>query len=237
MADHRRSWRRIYLEYEPTATELASVRLPRLFTPALTTATQRHPATGRYQAAAHLTSQLSTPLAATISMVATKAFPSDRVRRSRLSALRPWQQPAGSAPRQPPPAPPFPTARPPRGGPWRSRGRRRPPGMRPQLRDERAIQRCTRRSTTVNPSTTPDPAYPAARYCWSGSPTTQRAACDADHPTPAAIPCSHWDQLRHHGVASGHLLARGGDDLAEPINGANCRAVTNPQPHASVSLR
>ena len=189
VADHRRSWRRIYLEYEPAATELASVRLPRLFTPALATATQRHPATGRYQAAAHLTSQLSTPLAATISMVATKAFPSDLCgdpgcRRSDRGSSRQGQHPDNHHPRR-------------HSQPHDCLGRavaepRTAPAtrLRPQLRDERAIQRCTRRSTTVNPSTTPTPhtrplgtAGRARRR-----PSGPRATPTTRHPQPFLAP-------------------------------------------------
>jgi pimeloyl-ACP methyl ester carboxylesterase len=51
-----------YLEYEPTATELASVRLPRLVTASADNRETTAPAHWRYQAAVHLASQLGTPL-------------------------------------------------------------------------------------------------------------------------------------------------------------------------------
>jgi pimeloyl-ACP methyl ester carboxylesterase len=51
-----------YLEYEPTAAELASVRLPRLVTAGAENRDTTAPGHWRYQAAAHLASQLATPL-------------------------------------------------------------------------------------------------------------------------------------------------------------------------------
>ena len=158
VADHRRSWRRIYLEYEPAATELASVRLPRLFTPALATATQRHPATGRHQQL-RISPPSSAPLAATISMVATKAFPSDRAATQPVGA--PTVAAAGRVSTQTTTTrAAIPNRTTASGGPVAEPRTAPATQLRPQLRDERAIQRCTRRSTTVNPEHYPRPRIP-----------------------------------------------------------------------------
>ena len=189
VADHRRSWRRIYLEYEPAATELASVRLPRLFTPALATATQRHPATGRHQQL-RISPPSSAPLAATISMVATKAFPSDRAATQPVGA--PTVAAAGRVSAQTTTtraAIPNPTTA--SGGPVAEPRTAPATQLRPQLRDERAIQRCTRRSTTVNPEHYPPtphtrPLGTAGRA--RRRPSGPRATPTTRHPQPFLAP-------------------------------------------------